>query len=255
MIEIQAPTHCPSCSSSLEWSNHLLYCRNSNCHSQSAKKLEHFAKTLKIKGLGPASITKLGLTDLEEIYQLELADICERLSSEKLGHKLFEEIENSKKVGLETLLPAFSIPLIGKTAAEKLSKVCNGIEDIGYDSCAKAGLGNKATESLVSWLKTEFYSWYDGILPFDFKFRKAVSNVNVEPKGTVCISGKLNSYKTKAEATKTLESLGYTVKSSLTKDVEILVNESGIESSKTQKARESGVLIVSNLKTFILENI
>jgi len=41
----------------------------------------------------------------------------------------------------------------------------------------------------------------------------------------------------------------------LTRDVMILVNESGIESLKTQKAKESGVQIVNNLKTFILENI
>jgi len=255
MTEIQAPTHCPSCKSSLEWSNHLLYCRNEACDSQSTKKLEHFAKTLKIKGLGPASITKLGLTSLEDIYSLELSDLCEKLSSEKLGHKLLLEIENSKKVGLETLLPAFSIPLIGKTAAEKLSKVCNSISDIDDDSCKRAGLGQKATESLISWLHRDFYSYYDGYLPFSFKFSKASSNVNVATKGTVCISGKLNSYKTKTEAASTLEDLGYTVKSSLTKDVTILVNESGVESLKTQKARESGVEIVTNLKTFILENI
>ena len=255
MTEIQAPTHCPSCNSSLEWSNHLLYCRNSDCDSQSAKKLEHFAKTLKIKGLGPASINKLGLTSLEEIYTLDLDVICEKLSSEKLGHKLFEEIEKSKLVALETLLPAFSIPLIGKTAAEKLSKVCNRIEDIDSDSCTAAGLGQKATENLMRWLRVDFYSYYDGILPFTFRFSEASSITSVEPKGTVCISGKLNSYKTKAEATKVLEDLGYTVKSSLTKDVQILINESGIESSKTQKARESGVQIIENLKTFILENI
>ena len=89
MTEIQAPTHCPSCNSSLEWSNHLLYCRNSDCDSQSAKKLKHFAKTLKIKGLGPASINKLGLTSLEEIYALDLDTLCEKLSSDKLGQKLF----------------------------------------------------------------------------------------------------------------------------------------------------------------------
>ena len=255
MTEIQAPTHCPSCNSSLEWSNHLLYCRNSDCDSQSAKKLEHFAKTLKIKGLGPASINKLGLTSLEEIYTLDLDVICEKLSSEKLGHKLFEEIEKSKLVALETLLPAFSIPLIGKTAAEKLSKVCNRIEDIDYGICAKAGLGEKAAKSLMHWITYDFYCFYDGYLPFSFRFSEASSIASVEPKGTVCISGKLNSYKTKAEATKVLEELGYTVKSSLTKDVQILINESGIESSKTQKARESGVKIIENLKTFILENI
>ena len=89
---------------------------------------------------------------------------------------------------------------------------------------------------------------------FSFKF-SAVKQAATTAKGVVCISGKLVSYKTKAEATVELESLGYTVKSSLTKDVEILVNESGIESAKTIKARESGVEVITNLKTFILENI
>ena len=253
MTEIQAPTHCPSCNSSLEWSNHLLYCRNSDCDSQSAKKLEHFAKTLKIKGLGPASINKLGLTCLEEIYTLDLDTLCEKLSSDKLGQKLFEEIENSKRVALETLLPAFSIPLIGKTAAEKLSKVCNRIEDIDYGICAKAGLGEKAAKSLMHWITYDFYCLYDGYLPFTFKF-SSVPQPSAS-KGIVCISGKLVSYKTKAEAAAVLESLGYTIKSSLTKEVTILVNESGIESLKTIKARESGVEVITNLKTFILENI
>ena len=56
--------------------------------------------------------------------------------------------------------------------------------------------------------------------------------------GIVCISGKLKSYKTKAEAAKVLKECGYTIKDSVTKDVTILVNESGIESQKTIKARE-----------------
>jgi NAD-dependent DNA ligase len=67
----------------------------------------------------------------------------------------------------------------------------------------------------------------------------------------VCISGRLKSYKTKAQATELLEKLGYLVKSSLTKDVTILVNEGGIESAKTETARERGVTIITNLKEII----
>jgi NAD-dependent DNA ligase len=63
----------------------------------------------------------------------------------------------------------------------------------------------------------------------------------------VRITGKLKSYKTKEEAKSVLEELGYIVKDSLTKDVTILVNESGVESSKTKKARESGVTIVNKI--------
>jgi NAD-dependent DNA ligase len=61
----------------------------------------------------------------------------------------------------------------------------------------------------------------------------------------------LKSFKTKAEATEVLSSYGYEVKSSLTKDVTILVNESGVESSKTKQARESGINIVTDLKSFL----
>ena len=45
-----------------------------------------------------------------------------------------------------------------------------------------------------------------------------------------------------------LSQYGFVVKSSLTKDVTHLVNESGVESAKTEAARERGVLIITNLK-------
>ena len=69
--------------------------------------------------------------------------------------------------------------------------------------------------------------------------------------GVVCISGKLKSFKTKAEATEVLTQKGYAVKSSVTKDVTHLVNESGVESTKTRKARDSGIIIIENLKELI----
>lgn len=252
MTKIQAPTNCPSCDSLLENVNNLLYCRNPQCGSQMQKKIEHFAKTLKIKGLGPASIEKLGLTDIDQIYLLDVDTAAEALSSTRLAEKLLAEIDNSAKAPLNLVLPAFSIPLIGNTAAAKLSSVCDSITDISRDSCKAAGLGPKATENLMNWLENEFWCFYDGALPFDFKFKKP-SKVMKKMEGVVCISGKLKSFKTKAEATHALTARGFEVKSSVTKDVTILVNESGVESAKTQKARESGVTIVTNLLKF-LEN-
>src|SRR6056300_161837 len=251
MTSIQAPTHCPSCESALVWINHLLYCQSPTCGSQAQKKVEHFAKTLKIKGLGPSSIEKLGIYGIEDVYTLTQERIAECLSSEKLAEKLYAEIQISEAASLNLVLPAFSIPLIGKTATEKLSKVCNNITEINEETCEKAGLGPKATANLLDWLVSDFYSYYDGLLPFDYKFTQTTP---VAAQGTVCISGKLKSFKTKAEATTALKAAGFDVKSSLTKEVTILINESGIESSKTQKARESGVTIVTNLIQF-LENL
>tara|TARA_B100001115_G_C15761570_1_gene373128 strand:+ start:110 stop:865 length:756 start_codon:yes stop_codon:yes gene_type:complete len=243
---ITAPDKCPSCGHTLEWENQLLYCRNTLCGDQSSKKIEHFAKTLKIKGLGPAAITSLALESINDIYAVSEYEIVNLLGSQKLGEKLFTEIENSIKAPLNILLAAFSIRLIGKTASEKLSAICESIHDINEDSCAKAGLGPKATESLLEWIDEE-YPLLD--IPHSFAFESP----KVRTGGVVCISGKLKSFGTKAQATEALEQHGYTVKSSVTKDVTILVNESGVESQKTTKARESGVTIVENLLDFLGE--
>ncbi|NDC25593.1 MAG: hypothetical protein EBZ49_15900, partial [Proteobacteria bacterium] len=176
--------------------------------------------------------------------------ISEGLNSEKLAAKLFDEIEQSKSKQLNDLLPALGIPLIGKTATDKLSKVCTDIESITEQTCSEAGLGPKATENLINWLEDN--DWYL-FLPHDLSFgsTRTISQAN---KGVVCITGKLNSFKTKAEAQVELERLGYVVKSSITKDVTILVNESGKETTKTQKARDSGVIVITDLNLFIMEN-
>ncbi len=248
---IQAPTNCPSCGSLLDVVNNLLFCRSTSCASQVHKKIEHFAKTLKIKGLGPKAIQKLGVTTSQELYFLSKDTLTELLGSEKLSVKLFNEIEQSKAVPMNVILPALSIPLIGNSAAKKLAAVCDHIQDINEETCSSAGLGPKATENLLSYLAENIDTLLSGF-PFSFKFDKP--KTSLVKKGVVCISGKLKSYKTKAEATEILQELGYEVKGSLTRDVTILVNESGIESQKTQKARESGITIVNNLLQY-LENI
>ena len=189
MTNIEAPTNCPSCRSVLEEVNYLLYCRNPHCGEKVLKLIEHFAKTLKIKGLGPKSIAKLDIVSLEELYSLDALEMAKALGSERLAAKLVDELE------------------------------------------------------------LEFYQ--QSMLPFSFKFENnQTTNIT---HGTVCISGKLTSYKTKAEAHNKLQELGYAVKTSLTKDVTILVNESGVESAKTKKARDAGVQIITNLLDFIGE--
>lgn len=246
-MKIIPPTNCPSCHSVLVYRNDQLYCVSDDCATTGQKRVEHFAKTLKIKGLGPATIDKLDLNSIEDIYTLDIAYMTVCLGSAKNAVKLFEEIERSRGEPLDTVLPALGIPLVGKSAAERLSKVCSSIYDIDGEVCKSAGLGNKASSNLLEWIETKFP---ESELPFSFEFETRASSPSGEA-GVVCISGKLSSFKTKAEATKILEERGYLVKSSMTKDVTILVNESGRETDKTVKARASGIEIVTNLKDFI----
>ena len=91
---------------------------------------------------------------------------------------------------------------------------------------------------------------HDNLMRCSFSATKTVKRETI---GTVCISGRLNSYPNKARAAEVLEQHGYAVKNSLTKDCTHLINESGIESAKTQTARERGVIIINNLNQFIEE--
>lgn len=244
---IQAPVKCPSCAFLLEWKNDLLYCLNVNCYAKNSKRIEHWAKSLKIKGLGPATIENLNLQSIEQIYELDLVTMVDALGSELIAKKLFEEIQASISASLESVLPAFGIPLIGETATAKLCKVITSIHDLSESVCQQAGLGPAATKNLMHWW-TATKDNLD-IYPFSFQVSKKPKLEKVI--GVVCISGKLSSFKTKAEAANALQTLGYQIKDGITKEVTILVNESGIESAKTKKAKESGITVVTNLKEFL----
>ena len=70
-MKILPPTECPSCGSPLVFENAVLYCHNSECPAQGAKKVENFAKTMKILGLGPKMIEQLGFLRISQIYHTD----------------------------------------------------------------------------------------------------------------------------------------------------------------------------------------
>ena len=247
-MKIKIPTNCPCCDYTLELVNDQLFCRNQACDAQLSKKLEHFCKALGIKGLGEKTIEKLQLSDITELYYLELDQIIELLGSEKIATKLLLEINNSKTADLATVLPAFSIPLFGNTAAQKLCKVITNIDDISQETCKQAGLGDKVTANLLNWLETEFKEIRE-FLPFSFTTKQG-SNANSK---TVCITGKLISFKNKSEAHVALELAGFKAVETVTKSTNYLVDEDNKGSSKRTKAEQLGITIITNLSQFLNE--
>lgn len=251
-MKINIPINCPCCEYTLELVNDQLFCRNTSCSAQLSKKLEHFCKVLNIKGMGPKTVEKLELSDLTEIFYLEVSDVTEALGSSKVAEKLLQEIEGAKTADLSTVLQSFSIPLIGSTASNKICQIVNHVDEISLETCKQAGLGDKATENLMNWLNTEFKEMRE-FLPFSFTSSKQnTSNANLI---TVCITGKLKSYKTKAEATRLLEQFGYKVVESVTKSLNYLVDEANDNSSKRKKAEEYGINIINDLNQLLKKEI
>lgn len=250
-MRIQIPTECPCCNYTLELVNDQLFCRNTACGAQLSKKVEHFCKTLSIKGMGARTVEKLGLADITELFYLDLDQVTDAVGSAKVAEKLLTEIEKAKSADLATILASFSIPLVGNTASTKICLVVNSIDEINQETCKQAGLGDKVTQNLLSWLETDFLEMRE-FLPFTFRSNKN-SIVSGDLK-TICITGKLSSYKTKAEAYKALEEAGYKPVESVTKVTDYLVDEEDKGSSKRKKAESLGITIITNLNTFLKEN-
>ena len=248
-MKIEIPTTCPCCNYPLELVNDQLFCRNTACDAQLSKKVEHFCKTLGIKGMGAKTIEKLGLADITELFYLDLDTVAESLSSKTVATKLINEIEKAKQADLATVIASFSIPLVGGTASKKICAVVEHINEITFEKCREAGLGEKVSQNLVGWLETEFKE-VEEFLPFSFTSTK----VPVQSGGkSVCITGKLSSYKTKSEAYKALEEAGFKVAETVTKTTDYVVDEDNKGSSKRKKADNLGIKIIQNLNTFLKE--
>lgn len=239
------PTNCPSCDSLLERVKDQLFCRNSSCPAQTAKIVESFCKKMKIKGFGPKTIEKLGVESLSELYSLSEDYLTEKLG-EKTATKLHAEIANKRVVEFGQFLGALGIPLIGTVAANKLGIKANSWEDVTKASCAEAGLGEKATNNLLDWMASPQGEDVRQIpITFTVTEPSTTASTPVDAKGDVVITGKLNDFKNRTEAAKFLEQHGYSVKSGVTKKTIALIVEDGSTSSKTNKANDLGIPILT----------
>lgn len=234
--KIQIPTICPSCESKLETINSQLFCRNKDCPAQSTKKVEAFAKKLRILGFGPSTVSKLGFTNPIEIYETDLGTYVEVLG-EKIGNKLYDEVQKSRKTTFAKFLSALSIPLIGDTASKKIATVANSLIEVWKNELP---IGEKARYNLDIWFGEDTTS-YD--LQSYFIFTEMQQSA--EKKGNVCITGKLKNFKNRNEAKEFLENLGYTVTSTVSGKTDYLVCEDGSQSSKTKKAESLGIPVVN----------
>ena len=245
--QIQIPTTCPSCDSELEQVNSQLFCRNTSCEAQSTKKVEAFVKKMRIKGLGPASISKLGFTNPLEIYETS-KDIYVEILGEKIGTKVFNEVENSTLTTFATFLSALSIPLIGDTASKKVAQHHNNMDNLTHDIHKKM-IGEKAGNNLSDWLDINYFEVLEleSYFTFDLGMLEKMAEAAVKPgsMGKVCITGKLNDFSNRTKAKEFLEGHGYTVTGTISGKTDYLVCEDSSSSSKTKKAESLGVPIVS----------
>lgn len=259
-MQIIIPKSCPSCESLLENVNGQLFCRNKgSCPAQSSKTVENFCKKMKIKGFGEKTVEKLEINTIVELYTLTEPALKQSLG-DKVGSKLFLEIQKAMSCEFSVILGSLGIPLIGKVAAEKLATQINCFSDITPKACESAGLGPKAIESLSGWLDSPEGSETSCFLDSNIEFKEvsAKPTKNTEHKFDVCVTGKLNDFSSRNKAADYLGTFGIGVKGSVTKTVKYLICEDDSKkgSSSYKKAVDKGIEIVSikQLINIVTEN-
>ena len=228
--EIKIPTHCPSCESELEIVNSQLFCRNKACLAQSSKKVGAFVKKMRIKGFGPTTISKLGFVQPIELYETSLENYVAVLG-EKIGQKLYDEVQNSRTTTFATFLSALSIPLIGDTASKKIAQHHNSVDSLVHDIHLDM-LGDKATENIQDYFDEYYFDVCD--LENYFTFSEPTKRIE-QNRGKVCITGKLKDFSNRTKAKEYLENLGYTVTSTVSSQTDYLVCEDGRTVVKVKK--------------------
>lgn len=246
-MEILVPTQCPSCGSELETVNMQLFCRNSkSCPAQSTKRVQHFCKILKVKGFGEVTVNKLEISHINELLTLT-EEFCKTKGiGDKTSVNLVAQIQDrlNKKIYVSDFIAGMSIPLVGTSLAKKLGSF--KIDELTYETIRKVGGGDKAANNLMSWIETDWIpelktEWNQYITTE----KKLSSTAPI--KGNVCITGKLNDFPNRKAAAEYLATLGWEVKSSVTKTTQYLVCEdsSKTTSSSYKKAQSLGVSIVT----------
>ena len=202
----------------------------------SSKVLEHFIKTLDIKGLGPASVKKMGLThpvDLFEDQNWNLLGVN--------GTKVQAEIERTKTKPYDLVLASLGMSGVGKRASKLiLSKIpaFRNLRDI--ETVDIKGIGPSTIESVLSWLD-ENEEW--GLtLPLQLEQNVTVEEVVGTPARKICITGKLDM--TRNQLGDILEKLGFKVTNTVTKDCYALITGGDTTSSKYKKANTMGISVI-----------
>lgn len=269
--EFVPPSICPICFAPTiipeqnEDGTRNLWCVNKSCMAKDIRMLEYFVSNecMNIKGVSGKTIQKLiesgFIHSVYDIYDLS-AKREELVSLEGFGESsvdsMLSAIEESRTVKLENFIAAMSIPNIGLTKAEVISKRFNGswtefkkAVDEDFDFTELEGFGVEVAKNIREFFATKFeekeYSKLSEIMNFIVPDKKADAEMPL--KGMVfVITGDVHIFTNRNEVKSKIVELGGKVSGSVSKKTTYLINnDMESASSKNQAAKEIGVPIIT----------
>lgn len=272
---IHIPDKCPICNHTTkivkDHDSEVLYCTNENCKGKLLGKLTHAASknALNIDGLSESTIEKfinLGwLNSIQDIYHL--SDHEKEMESldgfgKKSVEKLLLSIEKSRSVDLDHFLNSLSIQLLGKSASKMIAEsvdyefgiwmkqmAVGGAEHFKY----LPGVGNALINSLNNYFNEHCSDIWELSKEFTFttKEKTILSNTSLNGK-TFVITGSLHKFENRDKVKKAIEDCGGKVTGSVSKNTSFLVCNEDAGSSKSKKAHELGVPVITEEDLIIM---
>lgn len=265
------PETCPVCGGDVTIHNNegveVLVCINPKCHGKLINRLDHFfgTKGLNAKGISEATFEKLidwhWIFDLCDMYNLDdYVDSWKKRPG--FGSKSVDKIlasigEASTNVPWERFLCALGIPLIGSTVSKELAKVFNSWDEFrqavkdGYKFYDLPNFGLEKHKAIMNF----DYDEADRLAKFYITFsdpvleEKALESLTDTFNGKIfVITGKLQTFKNRAELQADIEKHGGKVTGSVSKNTNYLINnDKESTSSKNISAKKLGIPIISEV--------
>lgn len=271
------PTQCPSCSSTLEKDGANLFCRRVECPAKHQQMFEHFVSrdAMNIQHLGPKYIRRLLevgiISQFEDFYRATRDQLLQVPGfRDAQADRILEEIDRSRMAGPDKLLYAFGIPHVGRTASKAILAHFGGdLERVFKDATKEKlmeidGVGETIAESLMVFIQSKDLrdapapAWSDAAGAGPESFIRGWANLGVcvfrapaaEKKTggrldgeTWVITGELSQPRHHFAAV--LEGAGAKVAGSVSKKTNFLLVGAAAGQTKLNKARDMGVVLVS----------
>lgn len=258
--EINRPTHCPACSSSLHQKGAFVFCTNTlGCGPQLAKAIVHFARreAMDIVGLSDKTAEQLIeekiIEDVSDLYVLE-SKKEEILNLPRFGEKkyqnLINEINESKTIEVNRFLYALGIENVGRSASRDIMKhfktFDNFIVATDEQLMEIPDVGVTLVQNIREWFGTPDNEELVGRLLSHITLIEEEELESVDSPFTgkaIVITGTMNQF-TRKEIKDYLESVGAKVRGSVSKNTDFVIagEKAG---SKLTKAQELGVAVLS----------
>lgn len=259
------PDHCPVCGAPTKViqpeDSKILICPNPEC---AAKQLGHFAHfvcrdAMNIDGLSTETLRKFLdagiLTGLDSIFHLpEQRDVI--CSMEGFGHASYENlcqsIEKARTTDIQHLLYALGIENVGRTASRLICarfdydpvRILNATKEQLLEI---PDIGDVIADSFVHWFESPIHQELMERLLEEVSLQKPKTGGRQPLKNkTFVITGSLQHYTNRDQLKAQIEDLGGKVSGSVSSKTTALINNNPQSTSgKNKKARELGILILS----------